>query len=191
MSQPPDDHLKALWQGQDTETPEMTAKAMRVLARNYGDNLRGRIWLAFTFGVFEVFGFGLQAWRAPNDFMRAGDMIMMAGGVWMIWRIVAKRPGRLPPAEASTATLIEFHRAELERQPTNVSWMAVTVAPIFAGMAVVLFGMQKARPNMSLANIAPVLVLIVVWCVWAFVLQRRQAKRRAEQIAEMDDLAGR
>ena len=188
MTQPPEDHLKALWQGQDTETPEMTAKAMRVLARNYGDNLRGRIWLALTFGVFEVALFGLQAWRAPNDVMRAGDMIMMAGGVWMIWRIVVMRPRRLPPPEASTATLIEFHRAELERQPSNLSWMIVTTAPIFLGMFVALVGMQKARPNMSLANIAPVLLLIAVWCIGAFVLQRRQAKRRAEQIAEMDDL---
>jgi hypothetical protein len=191
MTQPPEEQLKALWQGQETETPKMTATAIRALARNYGDNLRGRIWLAFTFGVFEVLLFGVQAWRAPNDFMRAGDLIMMAGGVWMIWRIVAKRPRRLPPPDASTTTLIEFHRAELERQPTNASWITVTVAPIFAGMAVVLVGMQKARPNMSLANIAPVLVLIAIWCIWVFILHKRQVRRRAEQIAEMDDLAGR
>ncbi|MGZ6014355.1 MAG: hypothetical protein ACXWKM_01300 [Phenylobacterium sp.] len=188
MSQPPDGHLKALWKGQQTETPEMTAIAIRALARNYVDNLRGRIWLAFTFGIFEVLLFGLQAWRAPNGFMRAGDMIMMAGGLWMIWRIVGKRPGRLPPPEASVATLIEFHRAQLERQPTDVSWAVVTVAPVFAGVSVVLVGMRKARPNASLANFAPVLILIAVWCIWAFVLQRRQAKRKAEQIAEMDEL---
>ncbi|WP_309603850.1 hypothetical protein [Phenylobacterium sp.] len=188
MSQPPDDHLKALWQGQQTETPAMTAQAVRMLARNYADNFRARIWLGVTFAIFEVFLFGLQAWRAPTGYLRAGDMIMMAGGVWMIWRIVAKRPGRLPPPEASTATLIEFHRAQLERQPTGASWMAVTAAPIFLGMAVVLVGLQRARPNMSLANFAPVVVLIIVWCIWAFVLQKRQAKRRAEQIAEMDQL---
>ncbi|HLZ76703.1 hypothetical protein [Phenylobacterium sp.] len=188
MTQSPDDHLKALWQGQEKETPTMTAIAVRALARNYVENMRGRIWLAFTFGVFEVLLFGLQAWRAPNGFMRAGDVIMMAGGVWMIWRIIAKRPGRLPPPEASIATLIDFHRAELERQPTNASWMAVTAAPIFAGMLVVVVGMQKARPNMSLANVAPFLSLIIVWWIWAFVLQKRQAKRRAEQIAEMDQL---
>ena len=188
MSQPPDDHLKALWQGQDTESEKMTATAIRALARNYGDTLRGRIWLGFTFGIFEVLLFGVQAWRAPNGFIRAGDMILMAGGLWMIWRIVGSRPGRLPPPEASVATLIEFHRAELMRQPTGVSWAVVTVAPVFLGMAVVLVGLQRARPTASLANFAPVIALIVVWCIWAFVLQRRQAKRRAEQIAEMDEL---
>jgi hypothetical protein len=188
MTQPPDDHLKALWQGQEKESPTMTAIAMRALARNYVDSFRARIWLGVTVAIFEVFLFGLQAWRAPNDIFRAGDMIIMAGGVWMIWRIVAKRPGRLPPPEASTATLIEFHCAQLERQPTGASWMATTAAPIFLGMIVVLVGMQRARPNMSRVNFAPFLVLVIVWWIWALVLQKRQAKRRAEQIAEMDQL---
>ena len=188
MSQPPDDHLKALWQGQEPESEKMTATAIRALARNYGDNLRGRIWIAVTVGVFEVLLFGLQAWRAPNDVLRAGDLIIMAGGVWMIWRIVARRPGRLPPPEASSAALIEFHRAELVRQPTNASWMIVTAAPISVGMAVVLIGTQRARPSVNWVNFAPLFVLIAVWLVWAFILQKREAKRRAEQIAEMDEL---
>jgi hypothetical protein len=191
MSQPSDDHLKALWQGQHTETPTMTAIAIRALARNYGDSIRGRIWIGLTIGAFEVVVLGLYAWRASNDVLRIGYLIILGGVGWITWRILGKRPGRLPPPEASAQALIDFHRAELERQRTNFRWMIVSAAPMFIGMAVTLVGMQKARPNMTLANIAPMLVLIVLWFIAAFVLNRRQAKRLAEQIAEMDDLAGR
>jgi len=191
MTQPPDDHLKALWQGQDSETPTMTAMAIRALARNYGDNLRGRIWLGVGVAAIEVVVFVSYAWRAQNEILRTGWLIMLAGIGWMTWRIVGKRPARLPPPEASAATLIEFHRAELERQRTNFTWVTVSAAPIFVGMVVALVGMQKARPNMSLANVAPVAALAVAWWFAAVVMQRRQARRLAEQIAEMDELARR
>jgi hypothetical protein len=191
MTQPPDDQLKALWQGQETETPEMTAIAIRALARNYGDNIRGRIWLGLLLAAVEVVGLSIAVWRAPNGLLRAGWLIVLAGVGWMVWRVVSKWPTRLPPAEASAKALIEFHRAELERQPTNLGWLTVTVAPVFVGMFVTFFGMQKARPNMSLVNFAPVLVLIAAWWVAAVFIQRRLTKRLAEQIAELDDLAGR
>ena len=148
MTQPPDDHLKALWQGQDTETPTMAATAIRALARNYGDNIRGRIWIGLAIGAFEVVVFGLQALRAQNEVLRTGWLIILAGIGWVTWRILSKRPGRLPPPETSAQALIDFHRAELEHQRTNFRWMIVTAAPMFLGMAVTLFGVRMARPNM-------------------------------------------
>ena len=45
MSQPPDDHLKALWQGQETETPVMTLQAVRALARNHSNHQRQEVRL--------------------------------------------------------------------------------------------------------------------------------------------------
>jgi hypothetical protein len=191
MTQPPEDHIKALWQGQETETPEMTATAIRALARNYGDNLRGRIWLGVAVAAAEVLIFGAFAWKAQNEVLRTGWLIILAGVGWMTWRIVSKRPGRLPPAEASPKALIEFHRAELERQRTNFTWVVVTTAPVFAGMVVTLIGLHIQRPNMSLANVLPVALLAIAWWFAAIPMQRRQARRLAEQIAEMDDLAGR
>ena len=65
MTQPPDDDLKALWQSQQTETPTMTVKAIRALARNYGDHVRGRYILGVGVVVFEAILFTIYAWRAP------------------------------------------------------------------------------------------------------------------------------
>ncbi len=120
--------------------------------------------------------------------MRIGYLITLGSVGWMTWRIVSKWPSRLPPPETSAAALIEFHRAELVRQQTGPAWITVTAAPIFAGMVVVMVGFQRARPNMFLANVAPLIVLCVAWWVAAFILQRRQVQRLAEQIAEMDAL---
>lgn len=191
MSQPPDDHLKALWQGQETETPTMTAIAMRALARNYGDNIRGRIWLGVALGAFEVLMFASYAWRAQNEVLRAGWLITLAGVGWMTWRIASKLPSRLPPKEASAAAVMEFHRNQLERQRTGPAWLTVTVVPVFTGLGVAMAGMQEVRPHASPANLAPVAAAVAVWIIAAVVIERRQAKRLAEQIAEMDDLAGR
>lgn len=188
MSQPPENEIKALWQAQETETSTMTLVAIRALARNYSDNTRGRLWIGIAVAAVEVLMFGLYAWRAPNDLLRIGYLIILAGVGWMTWRIGSKWPSRLPATETSTVALIEFHRAQLVQQQTGPAWITLTAAPIFAGMVVVMFGFQRMRPNMFLANAAPLIGLCLVWWVAAFVLQRRQARRLAEQIAEMDEL---
>lgn len=59
MTQPTEDHLKALWRGQESETPAMTVIAVRALARNYADNIRGRIWLGVVLASIEVLVFGI------------------------------------------------------------------------------------------------------------------------------------
>jgi hypothetical protein len=191
MSQPPEDHLKALWQGQETETPTMTAVAIRALARNYVDNARGRIWLGVGLAAFELVGFGRMAWLARNEVVRAGYLVILAGVLWLTWRIVRRRPLPVPTTEASALTLIEFHRAQLERQQSGFSWVVVSAAPIFVGIAITMVGLHQVRPNLSWRNIAPTVILSIAWFVASFVIQRRQARRLAEQIAEMDDLAGR
>jgi hypothetical protein len=191
MSQPPDDRLKALWQGQDTETETMTAMAIRALARNYADNARGKMWLGVSLAAFEFVVFGRLAWLARNEVLRAGYLLLLAGLLWFTWRIVSRRPLPVPATEASALTLIEFHRAQLERQRTGFGWMVVTAAPMFVGIVIAMVGLHQDRPTMNWRNFAPTVILSVAWFVAAYFLQRRQGRRLAAQIAEMDDLAGR
>jgi hypothetical protein len=191
MTQPPEDQLKALWQGQDTETPTMTAMAIRALARNYGDHLRSRTWFGLGLVAFVVLIYGAYLKRAPNEIARAGDVIILAGLTWMAWRMLRRRPTRFLPPEASTTALIEFHRAELMRQRTSYGRILVTAAPLFFGAAMVVVGLQTSQPHASWTRTAPFFLLMALWFVLAYFVQRRQARRLAEQIAEMDDLAAR
>jgi hypothetical protein len=189
VTQPPDDHMKALWQGQETETPTMTVKAIRALARNYGEGVRGGVLLGLTIVAFEAVVFGLQAWRAPNEVARAGDLIVLAGLVWFTWRIMRRWPTRLPETQASAQALVAFHRVQLERQQTRYANMMITVAPMIVGLLVLVYGLRLQAPQAPLARFAPFFILLCAWFVAAWFIQRRQARRLREQIAEMDDLA--
>lgn len=186
---PNTDALQALWQGQEPETPAMTLQAIRMLARNDANHMRNALFVGFTLLVVEALMFTPWLLKAPNGVMRNGWIIMLVGLAWMGWRMWRQRPSRLPDLGATTQTLIAFHRRELERRRTNYRSLMVTVAPLFAGMVLVVRGMQLARPHAPLANFAPIVVLAVVWFIWAGVLQRRQARRLQEQIDDLDRLS--
>jgi len=191
MSQPPDDHLKALWQGQETETPAMTALAVRALARNHGTLVRDRYLILGALVAIEAAFFGHLAWRAPNDGVRIGSLIMLFSLAWIVWRLRRRWPGRLPDTTASADALIDFHRLELSRQRYSYGDMLVTAGPTFAGAAVLLYGLHMARPQAGLEKFDRFFALMAVWLIAAWFIQRRQARRIQSQIDEMDDLARR
>ncbi len=190
MSQPPDDHLKALWQGQDTETPAMTVQAIRALARNYGSDIRDRFLMMGILVAVEVLVFGSMAWKAPNDMARLGDMLVLFGLAFLVWRSLSKWPGRLPDTGASVETLIGFHRAQLERHRTSYGAMILSVAPMFLGLVVILYGFHLARPHAGARIFIPFLLLTALWFVCAWFMQRRQARRLQMQIDEIDAMKG-
>ena len=186
MTHRPDDHLKALWQDQETETPTMTAQAVRALARNYGSDLRDRFLMMGIVVVVEVAAFGAMAWKAPNNMARLGDALVLFGLAFLVWRSLKRWPERLPDAGTSVGTLVEFHRAQLERQRTTYGDMLVTVAPVFLGLVVTLYGFHLARPHADPRNFAPFFVLSGLWFLSAWFMQRRQARRIQSQIDEID-----
>jgi hypothetical protein len=190
MSQPPDDHLKALWQGQETETPTMTVQAIRALARNYGADVRDRFLIGAVLVAVEASVFGMMAWRAPNDMVRLGDLLVLFGLAFLIWRARARWPSRLPDTQASVGSLLDFHRAELERQRTSYGGMILSVGPMIVGLLVIVYGLHVARPHAGPKNFAPFFVLMALWFVAAWFVQRRQARRLQGQIDEVDALRG-
>ena len=186
MSQPPDDHLKALWKGQETEHPTMTTQAIRALARNHGTHVRDRFAMGLVLIAVEAAFFGVMALRARNAWILGGDVAVLAGLVWMTWRLGRKLPGRLPGASASASALIDFHRAELERQQTNYRWLLLSAGPIIAGLLVMVYGFHVLRPQAGLTRFAPFFILLVSWFVAGWFIQRRQARRLRAQIDELD-----
>jgi hypothetical protein len=183
VSQPPEDHLKALWQGQDAETPAMTLQAIRALARNHAGHVRDKFLFGAILIAVEAVAFAPAVWRAPNNVARAGGVIILVGLAWMAWRMRQRWPSRLPDAKASVGTLIDFHRAELERQRTNYAWLLISAGPMICGMLVMVYGLRLARPN---AFLVPFFSLLALWFAAAWLIQRRQARRTQEQLDEVD-----
>jgi hypothetical protein len=189
MSQPPDDHLKALWQGQDTETPTMTVKAMRLLVRNDRDHVRQGLLLGFGLIVFEAIAFGSMLRVARNDVMRAGEIIILAGLAWMAWRLWRRRPGRAPDPDATTQSLVAFHRESLVRRRGGYAWLMISAGPMLVGVLVLVYGERLASPGVSASRLIPFFTLFVLWFVVAWFINRRGSRRLQDQIDEMDDLS--
>jgi undecaprenyl pyrophosphate phosphatase UppP len=190
MSQPPDDRLKALWQGQDTETPTMTAQALRMLVNDQHSAARRATAARLTVGALCAAVFIGCAWTAPNTLVRTGDLVMLAwtpGMLWFVWR---RWPARMPGGEASAAGLIDFYRAQVVRQAPDLRLIAAMLIPVFAGLAVVMAGVWAKASRLHFAPLIPIAVLLAIWAV-AFILQlRRQRRRVRDRLRELDALRG-
>jgi hypothetical protein len=186
MSQPPDDHLKALWQGQHTETEPMSVDAIRLRADAYRNRTRQRYRAALAIWALETVFFAALAWTARNAVIRTGDLMMIAALGWMIWRTRHRWPGQLPDERTSAAALIDFHRDELLRQKFRISTTLITLAPALLALAVMLVGMRSGETAPSLAHWAPLVALTAAWVVALWWLVRRQQRTWRRQLDEVD-----
>jgi hypothetical protein len=184
MSQPPDDHLKALWQGQETENKPMSVDAIRARAARF-TNLRR---IVFLFGLVlmltEIVIFGRFALVLPGTVTRVGLLMILVGLGWMIARFSLLAPRRFPDAKASGETILEYHVMELQRRETFRS-QVVMVGPLLLGAAIFVVGIMIARPRVAL-QAAPLLVLIGLWLVGAWWMLRVGERKRLRKLAEIE-----
>jgi hypothetical protein len=184
MSQPPDDHLKALWQGQETENKPMSVDAIRARAARF-TNLRRMVFL-FGLGLMltEIVIFGRFALVLPGTVTRVGLLMILVGLGWMIARFSLLAPRRFPDAKASGETILEYHVMELQRRETFRS-QVVMVGPLLLGAAIFVVGIMIARPRVAL-QAAPLLVLIGLWLVGAWWMLRVGERKRLRKLAEIE-----
>jgi hypothetical protein len=190
MSQPPDDHLKALWQGQETETPTMTALAVRMLVNDYQAASRRKVLVALGISVASAAFFAWCARVAPNPTVRIGDLIMLAWTPAMAWIIWRRRPTGAPGGETSTLGLIDFHRAQVAREAPDLRLMAALLLPMFTGMVVIGAGVWASARGMHFLPFIPPSILLAIWVVVYVLLLRRQARRVRDRLREIDALRG-
>ncbi|HEY0437693.1 MAG TPA: hypothetical protein VGC92_13715 [Phenylobacterium sp.] len=186
MSQPPDDHLKALWQGQETETGAMSVEAIRARAGAYRNRLRRGYLTACILWASETVFFAVAGWTARNDTIRLGDLLMIPALSWMIWRMRDRWPSALPDPGASAAVLIDFHRRELNRQRFGLWRFMITLGPALLAAGVMGVGIRTQEDHLSLAHWGPILTLIAIWIAVMAWMVRRQQRKLQRQIEELD-----
>jgi hypothetical protein len=190
MTQPPEDHLKALWQGQDTETPEITAQAIRMLLNDYQTTARQKALVGLGISVLSAALFAWCARVAPNGLVRTGDLMMLLWTPVMAWIVWHRQPAGTPGGETSTMGLIDFHRAQVAREAPDLRLIATIVLPLFIGTAVIGAGLWEQARQMRYVQLLPPLVLLAIWVV-IFVFQLRRQRRRVEdRLREIDALRG-
>jgi|GEM_PF-6024548 len=186
MSQPPDDTLKALWQGQETETKPMSVEAIRARADAYRSRIHRYYLVASVIWAAETVFFAYAAWTARNDTIRAGDLLMIPALGWMIWRSRDRWPNAMPDASASGAVLVEFHRRELMRQTFRASTFSVTLAPMLFAVGVMMVGMHSPEDPQTLLQWMPIIALTVLWVVALVWLVRRQQRKLQREIEAVE-----
>ena len=192
MSQPPEDHLKALWQGQEPEIPTMTVAAIRMLVKDNAARQRHYRTLHYV-AAAAVTGIWIWcAWTAPTPLVRIGDLVMLGWTPVVLWMLYRRRPGRAPGAEASAQGLLAFYRAEVSRQAPDLRLIGLSMAPLALG--VVLIGSEVIKKVLQKPGLwidaLPLGVLMVLWAVIFPFQLRRQRRRVAERLRDIDAMRG-
>jgi hypothetical protein len=190
MTQPPEDPLKTLWKGQETETRAMSVEAIRARAAAYQTRIRGRYVAMALMLVGETVAFAWFAWTARNAIIRTGDLLFIAAVAWMAWRIRKRWPSEFPGNLASARALVDFHRAELQRQRFRFGSVMISLVPLLVAFAVILMGMGTQEVHPTWAHWWPIVALTALWVVALVWVVRRQQRRWQRELDELDDPGG-
>jgi len=135
-------------------------------------------------GVLVILGVGAGVWRGPNLMTRVGCALVMAGALFIIYRIRTRAMPSSIPLDTPQAHAVAAYRRELQVQRdllrTVTSWYLL---PLLPGAAVLMLGQALA-----LAQPAPALrvfVFFLLFCVLTPQLNQRGARRLQDKIDEL------
>lgn len=187
MIVPPEDHLKALWKGQETETQPMSVEAIRLRAADYQARTRRRFIIKLAACTLAaVYFLGYVVWLSPNAIMRAGWGICAIAAAWMAFQLRDRWPAALPRDDVSATALLDYHRALVLRQKLRVRSLVVAIGPMLLGVVVAVVGLAVRAGPTPLANWAPIGALFVVWLVAFWFVLRRQNRRLERELAALE-----
>ena len=187
MTQPPDDHLKALWKGQETETTPMSVDAIRTRAATYHAKTRRHFVVKLVACIVVAFFFAAYVvWLSPTPIMRVGWAISAFGAVWMALQLRGRWPGDLPQDEGSGTALVDFHRGLILRQRLRLRSFAVAAGPMLFGVVVATAGLVLKAGDLVAERLAPIAVLFAIWAVLMWVVARRQRRSLQRELDELD-----
>jgi membrane protein implicated in regulation of membrane protease activity len=146
------DDAKELWSSEnDPDTPSMSASTLsdsdilrlvKEKAESLDQRIRRRDLLESIAAVAIVLFFGWIALQASSWWIRSGAGMVMAGSVFIFWRLRRARTRYDDPSpDRPVAEVIRTQRAKVEEQMRlldNVLWWYL--APLTVGVLLIIFG---------------------------------------------------
>jgi hypothetical protein len=183
---PPDD-LRNLWQEQPLDHIATALEDLRAQASRFERRISRRNRREYVAGFIGIAAYAYYIWRFPNPFMRIGSAMIIAGVLFVLWRIHRHGRAAALPQDFGLSASLEFHRRQLVRQRdllrTVVWWY---LSPLVPGLLVFLAGMLGER-GFKLRQL-PFLALIAGLFAWVWWINKRAAGRLDRQIAELNRL---
>lgn len=180
--------LRDLWQSQDVPRAEIDVHALSARARQFQTSIRTRNFVEILAALLVAPVFIRTALGTAPLMARIGAALLVAGLGVIVAHI--HRHGRSaaekPPLDGPTQRLVDWHRAELERQRRLVRavprWY---VGPMVPGMLLFVGGFASEHPHPWLFNafvygVCAVVLLAVLWA------NRVTARHLERQLAELD-----
>ncbi|MGD0797698.1 MAG: hypothetical protein ABR910_08235 [Acidobacteriaceae bacterium] len=138
--------------------------------------------------VIEALFFVRLLWQIHNPVRRTGIYLVIAALVYVLAQVLARRGRRVPP-QADLPAQIVHYRSELERERRFHSgmWLWSRMVLLFGALAVYAVAGAIAPPT-SVLRAAVNAVILVIFAVFATVVNSRRAARVQRRIEELDTL---
>jgi hypothetical protein len=150
------DELHELWRGQTTGPPvkgeDMLTIAME-RAREFDRTIKARNIRECLGAVLLTALFAFIAWKSPNPLAGAGNLVVAASGLWILFCML--RYGREAPAPAADGSLADFQQALLRKYDHQIRllknvkyWYLLPpyVGLLLASAGIVMANTAKGQP---------------------------------------------
>ena len=196
-TQPPVNDPRDIWQGQSQEQTNMSLhefreKLRRLQSKSRRDSLKSLVIGLAVLGVFVAI---LVRTEAPLErfalgLFALGTLAAVFPHFIALWK--GARRGNPAPDMAMT-TGIEFYRRLLEPQRTYETGAAVCLLLIFFGLMLILLPavshqIENPSSRVSIRNILPFSIILIIWGVSFVVLRRRHQRWRRRELDQLSTL---
>lgn len=180
-----DDGLRGLWRQGDATLAALPLAEIKARAATFDRAIGRRNRREYAATLFVAVIFGLYALILPGWLLKAGSLLVIAGGLIMAWQL-SRRTSR-PDPDAEAADIRAHYRARLvteERMLASVGlWY---LGPFVPGFAVFMAGLAATGGFSSALGFAafaaiPALIFLGIW-----LLNRRAAAMLRGQIERLD-----
>lgn len=183
--------LLAVWRGQPAEPSRFTPHELKVKATAFQKKIARRNAREYVGAAIAAASFGAMAWRADTAAAKAGPLMVVAGALFLAWKLHARGASRVTPDDAVGESCVAFHRGELGRQRDLLRdvwrWYLGPLVPGLAVMCAHRIAVAASRGGVVLAAevIAALIVAVVFLVVWRVnEASARALDREIEQLAE-------
>ena len=189
----PNDEICNMWQGQGIGSAPFTLEEIRRKSGKFRSQISRRNFREYLVSALLIPYFGYCAWTAGSPMMQAGNGLMMAGLVYMMYQLHKRAAASTAPGDMGWKTCVAFHRAQLERQRDALAgiWKWY-LGPLIPGFATIMTASCiVAFPRSMLAGMLTLvcagMVALALW--WVGRLNQKAAAKIQKQIDSLDALA--
>ena len=168
-------------------------------ANRFDRTIKHRNWRESGGAALVTVFFAFIAWQSPNALARAGNLVVAASGLWIIFSML--RHGREAPSPAADRTLADFQQALLRKYDHQIRLLKNVkywyLLPLYVGLLLASAGIVMARTAQGQPAWPQLIAMAVYTAVFGFVWWlnegpgvRRLQRERARLLEEMNSATG-